>query len=189
MTSVFCSDAIKHCLFENHFLTLHTPNRKKHEWELRNAESDSNASDTVAPDADNFTSTSITSASKPRESADATSNNGINASNSLGLKETESMRLVAKARSSFQSAQSSSQALSGFPRPSHVQTEAETPPSNKFNATPKALDAEIVPTPGHATADTHAGQLSKSNAVAIPVLSAEQQNIWDKAKQALEERE
>ena len=75
----------------------------------------------------------------------------------------------------------------------NLHTEAETPPSNEFNATPKALDAEIVPTPGHgslhATADTHAGQLSKSNAVAIPVLSAEQQNIWDKAKQALEERE
>ena len=117
---------MKHCLFENHFLTLHTPNRKKHEWELQNAESDSNASDTVAPDADNFTSTSITSASKPRESADATSNNGINASNSLGLKETESMRLVAKARSSFQSAQSSSQALSGFSSPSRFPSTTST---------------------------------------------------------------
>jgi len=75
----------------------------------------------------------------------------------------------------------------------NLHTEVETPPSNIFNVTAKALDVEIVPTPGpgspHSTADTHTGQLSKSTAVVFPALSAEQQHIWNKAKQALEERE
>ena len=74
----------------------------------------------------------------------------------------------------------------------NLHTKAETPPSNIFDVTAKALDVEIVHSPGptslHPSADTHAGQLSKSSAVA---LSAERQNIWNKAKQALdiEERE
>ena len=108
MTSIFYSDAIKHCSLENH--SIHTPHHKKDEWRLRNADSDSSLLDTPGRDVDNSASTSFISAHKPKESADATSNgNNTSASPSLGLKEMES---IAKALSSLQSAQSSSKHLS-----------------------------------------------------------------------------
>ena len=139
----FFSDAIEFCSLENNVLTIHTPHHKKDEWKLQNADSDSNpsdaaardvnhsasasfiselkarqstgASDTVAPDVENSTSTPLNSALKSRGSADV-------ASTSLGLKDTESIRLLAKAVSSFQSTESSSQVLSAFLSSSRTQS-------------------------------------------------------------------
>ena len=67
----------------------------------------------------------------------------------------------------------------------NLPTTTETPPLNTFDV------PTIVPTPGHvlphATGDTHTDELPKSSEVVVSALSVEQQNIWNKAKQVLEE--